>query len=389
MPPNPSLAALANLRSDPRLVAFGKYVPPLRLFGALGVARDEVAHSRLLATLLDPRAHAGAETMLRALLTRVADGADTPDVTAAVIRRLPAKWDRISVQRELYRVDVVADIREPNGLVVGIENKIDAGEGSEQLSRYQDFLRDRFPGRRALMLFLTPSGRLPLTAAPDHTVPCLPISYSDVLGAIQVARQTASNRDANTLELIAAHLREEIMGEPDEIRQAVRELWHDHSDALRFLLAHRPQLRDIRDAYEIGIRAVFPGLEFHYYPESRGELREIKFWVPDWPAKFPFTMMLHSDGHQVSARVLIFRDNFNQHAHNLKKWAAAANATCPDLIDEEFRALPGWSAWRRVFKEEDWPAEARIPATGSDDETARMAVERTLDLIARLRPYIG
>ena len=62
---------LGHLAADKRLSALDRYVPRLSIFSALGLARQELAHSRLLATLLDPAQHAGAEPLLRALIVNV------------------------------------------------------------------------------------------------------------------------------------------------------------------------------------------------------------------------------------------------------------------------------------------------------------------------------
>ncbi len=64
--------ALRLLGADQRFRELNHYVPPLALNRAVGVARDELAHSRLLATLLDPRCHRGAVTMLGVLLREIA-----------------------------------------------------------------------------------------------------------------------------------------------------------------------------------------------------------------------------------------------------------------------------------------------------------------------------
>ena len=389
MPPDPSLAALAKLRADPRLAALSTHVPPLRLLDSLGVARDEVAHSRLLATLLDPRTHAGAETMLRVLLARVADNPEASPATTAAIRDLPIKLQPMTIHRELYRVDVIANILPPNGLVVGIENKIDAGEGGQQLTRYQKVLREHFPGRTSVMLFLTPSGRLAGTAAAGHAVPCFAISYADVLAAVEAVQKAAVGLDKHALALVATHLREEIMGQPDdEIRKAVRDLWRDHPGALRLLAEHRPKLEDIETAYMKGIRQALGEVKFDRYPRSRGELSEIKFWMEDWWPTCPFVFMLHEKQGQLFTRVFVWRDDYNSAPKRLAKWAAAVNAKVPDFIDEDFKSLPNWSAWRRVFLEEDWPANALLPVGESDKATAQAAAQRMLELVARLRPYV-
>ncbi len=65
-------AFVPSVRADPRFGELNDYGPPLSLVRAFGVARDEVAHSRMLARVLDPRRHRGAGFVLAALLREVA-----------------------------------------------------------------------------------------------------------------------------------------------------------------------------------------------------------------------------------------------------------------------------------------------------------------------------
>jgi hypothetical protein len=77
---------LQDLEADPRFGKLNDYVPPLSLVRAFGVSRDEVAHSRMLARLLDPRRHRGAGFVLGTLLREI--GARPVD--AHLARRLRA-----------------------------------------------------------------------------------------------------------------------------------------------------------------------------------------------------------------------------------------------------------------------------------------------------------
>ena len=66
--------ALRALSGDPRLAKLGEHLfSSLSLFRALGVERNEVLHSRMLAALLDSHSHGDAEAMRRALISRVLD----------------------------------------------------------------------------------------------------------------------------------------------------------------------------------------------------------------------------------------------------------------------------------------------------------------------------
>ena len=93
------------------------------------MVRDELAHSRMLASLLDPRRHRNHELILRPFLHEIGlalDKANSPDA-ASVHRVSEAPMSRVAVRLELFRIDIVVEIDSPDGdMVLGIENKINA-----------------------------------------------------------------------------------------------------------------------------------------------------------------------------------------------------------------------------------------------------------------------
>jgi hypothetical protein len=169
--------------ADERLDDLDGHVSSLALIPALGVACDEVAHSRLLATLLDPRRNRSAAIMLGVLLRGIADRASLEQHVAERLRMIAeAPWERVAVRRELFFIDVVVEITSAEGAaVIGIENKIDAGEQPQQIGRYQEALERAYPDRAAAMVFLTPTGREPSTACRGSPVPVATVSYGLVL----------------------------------------------------------------------------------------------------------------------------------------------------------------------------------------------------------------
>ena len=176
MTPPSDAALLKALESDQALAVLDAYVPGLSLFRILERDRDEVAHSRMLAALFDPRSHGAADSFLRAFLGRVSAsmGPDF-DSTARRLDELASQnFVEVVVRRELLRIDVVIEIRSAaTNAVIGIENKLYAGEQAAQLARYQDALQSAYPGRLSVLVFLTPFGRLPLTALQQSQVPCV------------------------------------------------------------------------------------------------------------------------------------------------------------------------------------------------------------------------
>ena len=67
------IEALRRLADDRQFAKLNEHVGALALVRALGTERDELAHSCLLAFLLDPQRRRGALTMLSALLSEIVD----------------------------------------------------------------------------------------------------------------------------------------------------------------------------------------------------------------------------------------------------------------------------------------------------------------------------
>ena len=76
---------------------------------------------------------------------------------------------------------------------ISIENKLDAGEQPEQISRYQGALLRGFPGRTRVLAFLTPTGREPTTARTDSLVPAVAIGFDSILSGVKEARREAAS----------------------------------------------------------------------------------------------------------------------------------------------------------------------------------------------------
>src|SRR5262249_25591468 len=125
--------ALPNFAADPRLAQLEALLDrpkPFNILTALGLSRQELRHSDLLAYLLNPRQpHGLGDGFVRLLLGRVASLLQA----ALVVDTLALAG--LSVQREWNFIDIL--IESPTDrLAVIIENKIDSSEHSAQLGRY-------------------------------------------------------------------------------------------------------------------------------------------------------------------------------------------------------------------------------------------------------------
>jgi hypothetical protein len=366
---------LRALGEDPRLRELGTYVPPLSLVRAFGVERNEVAHSRVLARLLDPGRHRQAGAALRSLLRATAEGADLDEETADVLRAVAeAPWTRVAVHRERMHIDVIVEISSARGTVVlGIENKIDAGERPEQLARYQAALARAYPGWTAVLAFLTPTGRDPTTALEGTAVPVVALDYGAFLSAAGEARRRAASgsRDERALLEFEDHLREAILREPgeDDARALARGLWREHGRALRFVAENRPRLSDIRDEYVSLLVSRYPDARFDYYPGRGANVREIKMNLRSWDERgFPFTFMLETNGEDGKPRVraLIWRESYQERSDALAAWAFRTNDMEGLAIEGSFPASAAGAGTRSSRKTTTRRTRcwSRTPSTG-------------------------
>jgi len=141
--------------------------------------RLETALTRALAWLLDKEEHGFGSSLLDALLRHLLDGRaiHLTEVEKAASEYLiqcgPSSLDA-------GRIDVLAEGRwvesgkEARWRLV-IEAKIDAWEGEDQLSKYDDWIESNTQTEEVVRVFLTPDGRQPERLKKS----CVPFSYSD------------------------------------------------------------------------------------------------------------------------------------------------------------------------------------------------------------------
>lgn len=110
------------------------------IFDARGIARVEIRHSNFLAFLLDPaESHGQSQLFLKAVLMDLLKSAPPHRRPFSPIELDGIDLHGVEVQREWHNIDLLVTCRQPP-FVVAIENKVNAGEHSGQLSRYQTAL---------------------------------------------------------------------------------------------------------------------------------------------------------------------------------------------------------------------------------------------------------
>ncbi|MGI4789257.1 MAG: PD-(D/E)XK nuclease family protein, partial [Janthinobacterium lividum] len=222
--------------NNSELAQLEKLLKRFNLFEAIGVIRQELRHSDLLACLLDPRQNHGLGTLfIRELLDAVSL---TPygDFVASPFDLDLSVPDQVLVLREWRHTDILI-LDEANQFAVILENKIDTGEHSGQLERYYKHVLDEYPDYTITALYLTRDGNAPTF---DRYIP---VSYSLVC---QVVEKIAVEHHADfgidimvLLEHYALMLRRHILSDSGEA-DLCRSIYQKHKQALDLIIQHIP-----------------------------------------------------------------------------------------------------------------------------------------------------
>jgi len=123
---------------------------------------DENKLSDILADLLNPSgSHGQKDTFLRLLIEQLGVGSRKMSLVGARVEREAPTHGILKFRR---RIDVLVNA----GILVAIENKVDAAEQTDQIQDYLEHLTfcSRTGGQRFVLVYLTPTGCAPDSFSP-------------------------------------------------------------------------------------------------------------------------------------------------------------------------------------------------------------------------------
>lgn len=222
--------------NNPDLEKLEGLLDRFNLFEALGIVRQEIRHSDFLAFLLDPRQNHGLDDLfLKRLLQETIAQAET-NLPITPIHLDIWDLDDVEIRREWQSIDILI-LDDKHKFAVIIENKIFAGEHSDQLRRYREIVKERFPNYVIVPLLLTPEGE------PASDLSYYSMSYSLVCGILEniiETRETTLGRDILLLlRNYTEMLRRYIVGE-SEIEVLCKQIYRKHKRALDLIYEYRP-----------------------------------------------------------------------------------------------------------------------------------------------------
>ena len=210
------------------------------IFEALGAVRAEQRHSDFLAFLLDPKQNHGlGDVFLKRLLQRAVVHADSEAVSVSAIDLDVWDLDDTFVYREHANIDILL-VNERHGFVAVIENKIETGEHSGQLSRYRAWAEREYPGFATIHLLLSPSGEHPSDTA------YISVDYDLICGLLEDIAKVRVSTMSQEIGMAIVHytqmLRRHIVSD-SEAADLARRIYAKHQRALDFIFEQKPDLQ--------------------------------------------------------------------------------------------------------------------------------------------------
>lgn len=231
--PKEAVAALERfVINNDELLELEERVGRFNIFDALGVVRQEIRHSNFLAWLLDPaESHGQGQLFLKAILMDLLRETPIENRPLSPIGLDGVDLTGVEVRREWRNIDILIVAHEP-AIVIAIENKIDAGEHSNQLARYEKVVRTAFPNHQPMFVFLTPEGDEP--SEEDWTT----YTYGDIHRVLSRCMRRNESVIGGDVYAFVQHylniLRGELMDDP-VIDDLCRKIYQNHRQAITLI----------------------------------------------------------------------------------------------------------------------------------------------------------
>ncbi|MGF1936515.1 MAG: PD-(D/E)XK nuclease family protein [Nostoc sp. ChiQUE02] len=210
------------------------------IFEAIGVVHQELRHSNFLAFLLNPSEnHRLDDIFLKRFLKRVLleeyEPIDEKYTKLSPVDIDIANFKDADVRREWQNIDIL--IHSPrNKLVCAIENKVDAGEGIDQLKKYQKIIEQEFKDCRAILIYLTPEGDLP---SQKHWRIYNYSKIAEIIDSICISYKSTLGTDIYTLMTHYSTLIRRHIVSDSEVAELCRKIYTKHKHALDLIFEHR------------------------------------------------------------------------------------------------------------------------------------------------------
>ncbi len=257
--------ALQNFCLDnSELVRLQSIVNQFNVFVAAGLTRQEIRHSKFLSFLLNPQAPHGIGSFFleRFLQTVLADSEQISPVSQLDLHL----WDLDDtlVETERYNIDILITNRH-HGLSVIIETKVTATEHSNQLQRYKQIVKEKFPGHRVVPIFLTSDGSQ--ATDPEY----IPASFEQVSQVLTEVTDRFQRQLSDDILIAINHYQELLKRhilQNSEIEELCAAIYQKHKQAIDLIIDNIGDDRKVISDRLCEAIEAHPQLEKDYFSKS-------------------------------------------------------------------------------------------------------------------------
>lgn len=158
---------------DPNFVKLDEVLKRFNIFNATGMKKQEIKHTRFLGYLLDPNeSHGLGSKFLLEFLRNTNQSNKNSGKEIVNVLDLNLALAKVSTEYSLgtidgreRRIDILIEVSNSKGekeIVIGIENKLDSGQGNDQLISYKKGINKNYNSNcRIFLYYLTLQGERP------------------------------------------------------------------------------------------------------------------------------------------------------------------------------------------------------------------------------------
>ena len=358
------------------------YKPPFNPFEVMSVPSRELPHSSVLVWLLRDGVNKQFRQKFVAWIAK--QNIDIDKETKDKINSYCAEDNNdIEVRREYgdsdSRIDVLACIESLN-LVIGIEVKVWADEQPDQVSRYQDLLKEGSYSnyKNKIVIFLTPWDEPPSTANECSCVRVLVMTWRDIFKIINEVNYESEKIGENYTfrKQFSQHIKRNILMETEE-KQLVRDLLREGNNAatiqeiidnpqseqkdramIKKIIDNMPPLTDYLVEWKEIVAEVCGETDFEVeiLYSRRAHKGELKIQIKEWDiSNMPFTLMFYKYTN-AAIRILIWRDYLETDKYKVIYDKLETLKNDSDGVIK-YNKIPYWSTWQTVLSSdcvEEW-----------------------------------
>jgi hypothetical protein len=223
---------------------FGRELAKPNIFVSAGLLLQETRHSTILSFLLNPKEwHGLGDHFLSEILSLVSKGR-TDSLQIAL-----AKLEDVRVDREITiggegdtrtgRLDILVDSRN-DGLLLAIENKTSSKQGDNQLSRYKNWINNKYSHKQhKILVFLTVDSE-----APDDEEWTI-LTYSELITVLKDVAEAKKHALSdygqtfidNYIDLVRRFI---VKEENEDLKRISKDLWDRFGEVLDKISEYRP-----------------------------------------------------------------------------------------------------------------------------------------------------